>query len=222
MKGIRAEVRIDSPPECLVAAASQATGTESTSVSWTGSTEEDGEVVEEFLLESWTGDQPPEIDGPTEDLEVSFRYDSMTAMRFHRSVDRTCPCEFIEQFGSPVREVFARDGSLVVVFHVPSIERLQDILAGLKETWSDISVDRLLRSDGARDVKKMVLVDRGELTERQREVLLTAHEMGYFDYPKRANAGEVADALDINPTTFSEHLSAAQRKLFDAIVSDKA
>jgi predicted DNA binding protein len=44
-------------------------------------------------------------------------------------------------------------------------------------------------------------------------VLETAHEMGYFERPRRANGTEVAAALDIDPSTFSEHLAAAQRKL---------
>jgi predicted DNA binding protein len=42
--------------------------------------------------------------------------------------------------------------------------------------------------------------------------------MGYFEHPKGANAGEVAEALAITTATFSEHLSAAQSKLFDAIL----
>jgi len=42
--------------------------------------------------------------------------------------------------------------------------------------------------------------------------------MDCFDHPKGANAGEVADALDISRSTFAEHLSAAQSKLFDAVL----
>jgi len=39
--------------------------------------------------------------------------------------------------------------------------------------------------------------------------------MGYFERPRDANAGAVAEALDIAPSTFAEHLAAAQRKLLD-------
>jgi hypothetical protein len=49
-------------------------------------------------------------------------------------------------------------------------------------------------------------------------VLETAHRLGYFERPKGANAGEVADALDISRSTFTEHLAAAQTKLLDAIL----
>ncbi|WP_455429089.1 helix-turn-helix domain-containing protein [Haloarcula regularis] len=65
-----------------------------------------------------------------------------------------------------------------------------------------------------------MLVDRGQLTDRQREVLETAVEMGYFEYPKGANAGEVAEALDITVSTFAEHLAAAETKLLGSIVEN--
>ena len=64
-----------------------------------------------------------------------------------------------------------------------------------------------------------MFVDRGRLTDRQREVLQTAYDMGYFDHPKRANASEVAAALDISPSTFTEHLAVAQQKILEAILA---
>jgi len=215
MSGIRAEVRIDSPPNCLVAAASAAADAESTSVTWTGSGDAEAAVTEEFLLQ---GDAEVALDGADTDASEVFRYDGMGAYRFERPPDAECPCAFVERFDTPVRDVYARNGALVVAFHVSEIERLQEILEGLNREWSNVSVDRLTRSGETEDVEKLVLVDRDALTDRQREVLETAHEMGYFDHPKRANAGEVADALDINATTFTEHLSAAQRKLLGAVL----
>jgi len=220
MSGIRAEVRIESPPDCVVAAASAATGSETTSVTWTGRSNNDEQVTEEFLLHEWSDEEPPALKEFDVDLQRVFQYDSKGTFRFHRDEDTACPCEFVETYESPIRDVFARNGSLVITFHVSSIETLQDILAGLNSEWSNVSVDRLVRSDDDREVESLVLVDRSTLTERQRDVLETAHEMGYFDHPKRANAGEVADALDINATTFTEHLSAAQRKLFKAIMNE--
>jgi hypothetical protein len=49
-------------------------------------------------------------------------------------------------------------------------------------------------------------------------VLETAHEMGYFEHPKRANATEVAEALGINGSTFAEHVSTAQSKILESIL----
>lgn len=66
--------------------------------------------------------------------------------------------------------------------------------------------------------RNFVVVDRGTLTDRQREVLETAHRMGYFEHPKRTNAGEVAAELGITTSTLTGHLSAAQRMLLGVIL----
>ncbi|AGN00628.1 Bacterio-opsin activator HTH domain-containing protein [Salinarchaeum sp. Harcht-Bsk1] len=63
-------------------------------------------------------------------------------------------------------------------------------------------------------------VDLDKLTDRQREVLGTAYEMGYYQYPRGANASEVAEALDICPSTLAEHLAAAQTKVLDDLLAD--
>ena len=73
---------------------------------------------------------------------------------------------------------------------------------------------------GPADDEDLVVLDRARLTDRQREVLQTAHEMGYFEHPRAANATEVAGSLDINRSTFAEHLASAQSKLLDAILDE--
>jgi predicted DNA binding protein len=95
---------------------------------------------------------------------------------------------------------------------------LQGVITTLRAEFSQVDIRRLLRTRGDQSHHDLVFVDRGRLTERQREVLRTAHEMGYFERPKGANAGEVAAALGISRSTFTEHLSAAQTKLLDAIL----
>ncbi|MEF8802280.1 MAG: helix-turn-helix domain-containing protein [Halolamina sp.] len=49
------------------------------------------------------------------------------------------------------------------------------------------------------------------LTERQREVLTTAYEMGYYDVPRTASSMEVATELGLEPSTVVEHLQRAER-----------
>lgn len=56
-----------------------------------------------------------------------------------------------------------------------------------------------------------------KLTEDQLSVLGTAYEMGYFDVPRQKSSAEVAEALDISQSTFSERLRRAERNLFELI-----
>lgn len=74
---------------------------------------------------------------------------------------------------------------------------------------------------GIGESETIVRVDRGKLTDRQLEVLETAHEMGYYRYPRGSNATEVAEALDICPSTLAEHLAAAQTKLLADVLPDE-
>jgi len=58
------------------------------------------------------------------------------------------------------------------------------------------------------------------LSERQREALAVAHELGYYDRPRRATHGDVAAELDCAPSTASRHLQAAEAKLVDAVLDE--
>lgn len=92
-------------------------------------------------------------------------------------------------------------------------------MSALQSQFDGVRVSRLRRA-GDRDEYDLVLVDRAELTDRLQDILDTAHEMGYFVYPNGANGGEVADAIGVPPSTFSEHLAAAQSKRMDAILAE--
>ncbi|WP_436930999.1 bacterio-opsin activator domain-containing protein [Halosimplex halobium] len=59
-----------------------------------------------------------------------------------------------------------------------------------------------------------------ELTDRQLEVLVTAYRTGYFERPRATTGAEVAAELDISPSTFSQHLRAAQRKVLGALFEE--
>jgi predicted DNA binding protein len=59
-----------------------------------------------------------------------------------------------------------------------------------------------------------------ELTDRQREVLTTAFDAGYYDRPRGKTGEEIATQLDISPTTFQEHVRAAERKLVGHLVEE--
>ncbi len=53
------------------------------------------------------------------------------------------------------------------------------------------------------------------LTQRQQEVLRTAHEAGFFEWPRETNGDEVADQLGIAAPTFHEHIRRAERGLIE-------
>ncbi|WP_336136688.1 helix-turn-helix domain-containing protein [Natronomonas amylolytica] len=209
--GIRAEVKVDADGTCPVVQASATADAPVYSVTRSVSPDAPDRVTVEFMLEA---------DDPEADVELSkvFDYGDKKVYRFSRELGRGCPCEAVETFDTPVVDIRTRDGMLYLVFHAAGMAELQEVIGSLQERYPTVDVQRLLRSEHDRPDDNLVFLDRGDLTDRQREVLETAHRMGYFEHPRTANAGEVADELDISRSTFSEHLAAAQSKLLDAIL----
>ncbi len=62
------------------------------------------------------------------------------------------------------------------------------------------------------------LVD--ELTSRQWEALYLAVTNGYFRRPREASQNELAEQMGIGQETFSQHLRAGQRRLFDYLFDE--
>ena len=153
-----------------------------------------------------------------DDVEVVFDYGGRAAYRFEAAVDPDSPFAVLDRHETPVSEVVIRDGRLRVTFHATDLPTLRSVLETFRDGCPEMEVKRLLQSSTTPTESDLVTVDRSELTERQREVLEAAYEAGYFDHPKGANAGEVAESLGIGRSTFTEHVAAAQRKLFGSLL----
>lgn len=173
---------------------------------------DDGEVVEEFTLVGESESAPPPQD--REDVEAVFDYEQGQVYRIRRQAGQGCVCERIERADCVVQELSATEQSLTVTFLVEDVATLREVIGDLQSTSDHVNLRRLIETDDAADGGRPVVLDREKLTARQREVLERAHELGYFEHPRAANAGEVADDLGITTATFTEHLAAAQRKVF--------
>lgn len=173
----------------------------------------DDRVRVEFTVEN--GDIPEGDGDRSGEFEPVFDHGGGSVYRYSRE-PQGCACDLIERHGCPVRSASIRQGVLVVSFFAPTAEVLRTVVTDLRDATGDVSVRQLTQpSAGDEDV---AVFDRSALTDRQREVLRTAHDMGYFSHPRDASARDVADEVGICISTFTEHLAAAQRKLMTAVV----
>ncbi len=57
------------------------------------------------------------------------------------------------------------------------------------------------------------------LTERQREIVVAAQRNGYYDYPRRINAEELAKKVGVSKATVVEHLRKAEGRLMTTMLA---
>lgn len=60
-----------------------------------------------------------------------------------------------------------------------------------------------------------------ELTEKQREILKAAYRYGYFDHPRKIDAGKLADKVGVHKTTLLEHMHKAEKRLIRRILDEE-
>jgi predicted DNA binding protein len=97
------------------------------------------------------------------------------------------------------------------VFEVLLLRR--DDLRGMVEdlrALGDVRIGSLVEMTGRPDV----------LSDRQYEAVQTALELGYFDWPREADAETLAEALGVSHATALEHLRKGERKLLTRALSD--
>lgn len=58
-----------------------------------------------------------------------------------------------------------------------------------------------------------------KLTAKQKQVLLTAFALGYYDVPRRVSSEDLSRHLNTDKSTIVEHLRKAERKLIDGIIA---
>ena len=58
-----------------------------------------------------------------------------------------------------------------------------------------------------------------KLTHRQKQMLLTAYALGYYDVPRRISSDDLSRQLNVDKSTVVEHLRKAERKLIGSIIA---
>jgi len=205
--GIHVQLELRGVADCPASSLSEDVAVESVTVDRQGAS-----VVGEVTVDHDDGDAPT-VDA----AEPVFRDESQSVYRYTH--DHDCPCTRVPERGCPVRDVRADGGGLRLTFVTADLDTLREVVADLRSCCADVTVQRLVRSGGDDGDRSLLVADRNAFTDRQYEVLKTAHEMGYFDSPKGANSRTVAEELGVSVSTFVEHLSVAQTKLFDQLIS---
>jgi hypothetical protein len=172
-----------------------------------------------------TGTDPGRIQehvGSYDTLEVTLVREYETGGLFEFLSSGDCPAFTLAELGALPREAVSLNGEGRIVAEIPP----QYEAATVVERFLEENPGAELVSKRHRDSFTPVFTESTlerlleiHLTDRQREVLRTAFDAGYYDWPRTCDGQTVADELDISSATFSEHIHAAERKLLSAIFS---
>ena len=101
------------------------------------------------------------------------------------------------------------DGKVQWTLFISKNEVIKKLVEDLKAAGAGVELQKLSR-----------LEERDALTARQEEILMTAFERGFFDYPKRIGLRELAKMFDISASTLSEILRKGQKKIIETYLSE--
>ncbi|WP_424009037.1 helix-turn-helix domain-containing protein [Haloferax denitrificans] len=117
----------------------------------------------------------------------------------------------IADAGGVLHRVVVADGEATVIVDLPRRRPAGPFVEALAAAFDSVVMTARSHRTVESDIGASVL---DGLTDRQRESLEVAYRTGYFERPKRRSAAEVAEAIGVSRSTFTQHLRAAQRKVF--------
>jgi len=125
----------------------------------------------------------------------------------------------IAEHGASLRTARAVDGMGRVTARFPTAHSARTAATAIEKRFdgAELLTKRVTDvSDRSAPMIRQRVVER--LTEKQLSVLRAAFLAGYYDYPRGTTGEALADSLDIAPSTFHQHLQAAQCKLLATVL----
>jgi PAS domain S-box-containing protein len=124
----------------------------------------------------------------------------------------------VADYGGTVTDITAQDDHGTVRIELPRTADVSRVLDALRATGADVelqakrTVDRPIQTD---NWFQEAVTDR--LTDKQRHTLEAAYHAGFFEQPRDSTGEEIAESMDISPSTFHQHLRVGLGKLLAPI-----
>lgn len=151
-----------------------------------------------------------------ETVETSLLTEYDDGGLFEFIVSGNCPAYRLAELGALPHTVEGVDGRGRVVAEIPMRYDPPAVTGQFLEEHPDFELIAKRTKDTHASPLTPATLQRSvlsDLTARQREVLQTAFEMGYYEWPRECAGQDVANELGITSATFSEHVFAAERKI---------
>lgn len=126
-------------------------------------------------------------------------------------IEGGCICATLSCFDCAFDVEGVRDGSLVLLVVVEERETLRRIVDALERDATAVRLRRLTRLPNEEETT--LEIDATEITEKQREAVDLAVELGYYGHPREATLEDLAEELEISKSAVSQRLNAVETTL---------
>ncbi len=127
------------------------------------------------------------------------------------TVSSSCVCTILDGFECAYDIEGVRDGAFHVSIVIPRRALLEEIIADLRSIDAHVTLRRICSLND--DVAGTIEVDATAVTDKQREAVELAIELGYYDDPRRASLDDLADRLGISKSAVSQRLNSVESTL---------
>jgi len=140
---------------------------------------------------------------------------------FRAAIAEPTVADTLLECGAIPKEVTATARGSQARVHLPRERDVREFLDRVRDRYPQTTLQSQQTIDSRQTADSLNATVENELTDRQREVLLTAFESGYFESPRATSGVELSELLDISQPTMTHHLREAQRRLFTSLFDEK-
>ena len=125
--------------------------------------------------------------------------------------------ERLSEFGARPESLTADRQRLRVEFRAGTESSARRAVDALRDAYDTVELVAYHEEAPEQTARGFCEGIRNRLTERQLTALKKAHASGFFEWPRAVDGEQLASSMDIVPSTFHQHLQAAERKVFTAL-----
>jgi hypothetical protein len=152
----------------------------------------------------------------------NYTYFISTKMRRRpnpRDLNAFGPVPQVGSFPYPSTPFELRDGKLTLTF-LGNSRQIRTYLEALENSRTRMHLHYKVVS--LMDARFPISSPITCLTEKQRQVLIAAYRLGYYDVPRRITSEELAKKVNLVKSTLSAHVRKAEHRLLTEILSEYA
>ncbi|QSG04494.1 bacterio-opsin activator domain-containing protein [Halapricum desulfuricans] len=123
----------------------------------------------------------------------------------------------LSEFGAQITTVEFDANAVELRFGVATEQNGRAIVDELEDSYETVELIAYHESDQPAQTRQgFRAAVEDELTARQLTALQKAYVSGFFEWPRRSDGDQLAASMDVVPSTFYQHLRAAEKKLLTA------